>query len=167
MLDAAAGVAYEFPFQQVDSASLITAAAWLTGSQVIPLKGSQVRTLTLQGYTRLLYNPDLTTVSALTGDVTTEDVLDFDVGAKIDFTTGTKLNLSLEYIQRFVLNSDAFDPTFQIAFNGSYQVAPNYQLSMTFGRGFDGVITEGGNLLAGLHLFGTFGNRKPSTALSN
>ena len=167
MLDAAFGVVYDFPFQQVDSASLTKVGAWLTGSQVINLKGTQIRTLTLQGYARLLNDLDQMTTSPTTGITTTADNTNFDIGAKIDYTSGTKLTLSLEYLQRFVLNNDDLDPTYQYSFSGSYQIAPNYQLSMTFGRGFNGSFTEGGNLLAALHLFGTFGSRKANTALTN
>ncbi|MEM1321347.1 MAG: OmpH family outer membrane protein [Bacteroidota bacterium] len=166
-LDAAFGLVYDFPFQETDSAALKTIGAWLTGGQVIKLEGQKQRILSFLGSARLLSNQDQMTRANIGDPISIADNTNLDVGAKIDFNSESSLALSVEYLQRFPLNNDTLDPTYRLAFNGSYQLAPNYQISLTFGRNFDGTITEGGNLLAALHFFGTFGGRRANTSLNN
>ncbi len=161
-LDAAAGLVYDFPNQIVDSVSLQMVGAWITGGQVIKLSGQNKPVLSFLAMGRVLNNLNQFSEN-VEGMTSTQDNFNLDVGVKVDFTRGDKLSVSGEFLRRFPLNNDLLAPTYRWAVNGAYQVAPNYQLSMTFGRNFNGTRLEDGNLLAALHLFGTFGRQTVNT----
>lgn len=164
-LDAAFGVVYDFPFQNVDSVNFARLGAWLTGGWNKKGKGENPWTRNLLFSARLLKNMNQMMVMD-NGMTSTNDNLYFDIGGKVELTKGSKISLSFEGLRRFILNNDEIDPTYRVAFNGNYQVSSDYNLSLTFGRNFNGTIAQGGNLLAALHLFGIFGNRKSQTELS-
>ncbi|MFK8006004.1 MAG: hypothetical protein AB8H03_06520 [Saprospiraceae bacterium] len=163
-LDAAFGIVYDFPFQEVDSMSLGRVGGWLTGGWNIKGKGKNPPTWSILGSARVLNNINQVFL-AEDGTQTTIDDLNFDLGGKVEFAKGNKLAISLEGLYRFTSEDDNKGHNYKVAFNGNYQLTSDYQVSLTFGRNFNGTISKGGNLLAAIHLFGAFGNRKINTSI--
>ncbi|WP_207494406.1 hypothetical protein [Aridibaculum aurantiacum] len=152
--DVSAGISSEFMNKKFDSSRVNNAGIWTTFGYTDSSFGS------LLGLVRYLHNPDKIfakdNIANMMGDIST-----LDAGVRYIWSKPqSKFNLSLEAIYRSVLSSNTIDPSWRVVLNADYSIWQNQKLTFSFGRNFDGVISKGGNLIAGLSFLTGFGNKR-------
>ncbi len=154
-LDFAGGVAVRFPTNELGYSFADNAGAWLTGGY----EGGNEK-LSFYGIARYLYQPEKIYADT-TGTISNKKISTFDMGTRLLYATkDDKFNLSAEAIYRSVLNKSIVDPSWRVVFAAEYDLGLNKKLTFNFGRDFNGVITKGGNLIAGLNFITGFGNKR-------
>jgi len=154
-LDLAGGFTASFPTNMLNYSIANKAGAWLTGGY----NGGN-NALTVLAIARYLYQPDSIYADA-TGKVPTSKISTFDAGASVIYTSKNgKFNWSLEAIYRSVLNKNVIPSSWRAVTNLSYNVGTNQQLSLNFGRDFDGASEMGGNVIAGINFVLGLGGAK-------
>lgn len=152
--DIAAGISAEFLNRRFDSSKVYNAGIWTTFGYTSSSFGS------LLGIVRYLHNPD----QIFAKNNTVNDVADIstlDAGIRYIFSKPqSRFNLSMEAIYRSVLSKNTIDPSWRLVLNADYSIWKNQKLTFSFGRNFDGVISNGGNLIAGLSFLTGFGNKR-------
>lgn len=154
-LDFAAGIAVDFPSDRFEYSLTSRAGAWLTGGYEGGNNG-----FTALGIVRYLYQPSQFFI-ADNNVLDTAGVSTLDAGARILLTTfGGRFTLGAEGIYRSVLNSNTVDPTWRFTFNTEYDISANRKVTLSIGRNFEGVYSEGGNLIAAINFIAGFGSNK-------
>jgi len=152
--DISGGISGQFIDKSINNSKFYNAGIWTTIGYTGEKYGSGLFLL------RLLHNPDkiFAKDNALNeiGDITT-----FDAGLRYIYgRSQSKFNASLEAIYRSVLSSGTIDPSWRVVFNAEYAIWQNQKLTFSFGRNFDGTISNDGNLIAALSFLAGFGNKR-------
>jgi hypothetical protein len=155
-LDLAGGFTAAFPSNNINYSVANNAGVWLTGGY-LGIK----KVLSILAIARYLYQPD-SIFAAVSDKVPTAKVSTFDAGLSLNITSvDTKLNMALEGIYRSVLNKNTpVAPSWHVVVSASYNLGNNKLIGFNFGRDFDGVLSTGGNLIAGINLILGFGGGK-------
>lgn len=154
-LDFSGGFSASFPTNKFNYSLGDRSGAWLTGGY----EGGE-KSLSILGIVRYLYQPDRLFADP-TGTVPTNNISTLDMGGRLLFSTRDDLfAISFESIYRSVLTSSIVEPSWKLNFAAEYDLGFNKKISLSFGRDFDGVVSNGGNLIAALNLITGFGNKK-------
>lgn len=155
-LDLAGGFTGAFPTNQLNNSVANNAGIWLTGGYL-----GIGKVLSVLAIGRYLYQPD-SIFADTTGKVPVAKVSTFDAGVSINITSvDTKLNVALEGVYRSVISKNTpLTPSWHVVVNASYNLGNNKLIGFNFGRDFNGVLTSGGNLIAGINLILGFGGGK-------
>jgi hypothetical protein len=152
--DVNAGVSAEFINRQFDNSKVHNAGIW-TNLGYTTNKGHSFLFLV-----RYLYNPDqIFAKDNAPNDI--GNISTLDNGFKYAYSRSqSKFNCSIEAIYRSVLSSNTVDPSWRLIVNADYSIWQNQKLTFSFGRNFDGAISEDGNLVAALSFLTGFGNKR-------
>ncbi|ASU32290.1 hypothetical protein [Mucilaginibacter xinganensis] len=153
-MDWAAGTVIDFPDSSFNRSYLSKFATWLTFGYEWQNGNNAMFLVRYAANFNRFYRNDLNLV------VKDIDIGDLDLGLRVykDFTD--KLTLSAEYITRLPFYSDATLKSNMIAtpsrtdkydFSLNYKLAKNQNISFTYGKNFDNVVTKSGNLIAAVN----------------
>lgn len=156
-LDLAGGIVLNYPNQNFDYSLLTRYGAWLTGGY------ETKQAVNFLGVTRVMLNPN-EMYKDKNDSLRTADNLNFDAGAKIEWTPQgglSRFRMAGEGIYRTTLNNSAIDGRLRYTINLSYAVDKNTLLNFSVGKNFNTPTQVGGNLIAALNLLVGLGGNRP------
>ncbi|MEO8588139.1 MAG: hypothetical protein ABI432_02130 [Flavobacteriales bacterium] len=143
-IDMAGGVAVDFLERDFNQGELSKGGLWFTGGSTAPRFDAVILTRWL--VEKQLPGPS---DSLATG----EDVNDLDIGGSLLVRSkNERFTLSVEGIIRFQQLDEENTDTWRLVCNSSYNLGNNNLLTFSFGRNYDSVTTQSGNLVAALNL---------------
>jgi len=152
-MDVHFGMVMDFPGQKTTDMAVSRWGGWLTMGYECE------KNFVALGIARMLLNPDQAFADD-DGMIDQENLLTFDAGARMIYSSMNKFSASGEFLYRSILNQDQLDPSYRLAFNASYEVAKNKLLTFSIGRDFDGTVEKGGNVFAAINAVLGFGSNR-------
>ena len=150
-LDFQSAISWDFPEQIYADRKVQKAGVWLTAA----LEGNN--NLSFLALARYQHMPN-TLISSIEG-LEQISVDAFDAGSRLMYAKN-KFAFSGEIVYRNALNTDNIDGTTKWAINAEYAVTANQKLIFSYGKDFDGTITEDGNVLTALNFLMGFGSKR-------
>lgn len=151
-LDFNGAMSINFADQIYENGEVNKVAAWLTGSY------EWKSGLSVLGIARYLYNPDQGFLDDL-GIMMVDDLSIFNFGGKLQYSKN-RFSSSFELLSQSSLNNDAVESGTKYLFNAQYKLDDNVVLSFVFGKDYDNMFTEQGNVISALNFLMGLGSKR-------
>ena len=162
-MDWAAGTVVDYPDSTFNQSYLSKFATWLTAGYEAKDGSNILFLLRYAANFNRFYRND---VNQIVKDI---NIGNLDMGVRVFKDFSDNFTLSLEYINRipFYSNSNyavnkvtgpSRTEKYDVSLN--YKVSKNQNISFTYGKNFDNIITKGGNLIAALNYIIGFGSSR-------